>query len=233
MSSFAAKPSPTGSHKQFSARTPIGLVNNGVHINPNGANQPTIFSSGTAQVLQLPSRSSRHCMLGRRPGGGPTSSELLFGTRPSDIHFVSDTSTQELSRLQIVTIRQLQRALQNKITQSMRNPMEVFTIFSKLDRGKKNCLNLNDLEVAVRGFNLVCPQELVAQLLHALDRDHDGVLSLSEFIMGLRADNNHGSSAVQLMENPDYGVSSRRHFRSIKHHHPLHNMLHLAGDPRF
>ena len=98
---------------------------------------------------------------------------------------------------------------------------------------KKNHLNLADLVAAVRGFNLVASDELVAQLLHALDRDHDGVLSLTEFVNGLRADNNHGSAAVQLQEQPDYKESSRRHFRTIKFHHPLHNAIHLSGDPRF
>ena len=136
-------------------KTPIGLVNNGVKMNANGANQfaPTIFSSETAQVLQLPSRGG--------PGGSmsntslPTkhasASELLFGSRPGEMQLASDTSSFELSRLQIVTMRQLQRALQNKISQSTRNPMDVWTAFSKLDRRKKNHLNLADLVAAVRG----------------------------------------------------------------------------------
>ena len=223
-------------------KTPISLVNNGVHINPGaGSNQPTIFSSETAQVLQLPSRHgyrppehrTEHRAGADLAYSGPSSSELLFGGRPSEMHFAGDTSAQELSRLEIVTMRQLQRALQNKITQSTRNPMDVWSAFTKLDRRKRNALNLADLVAAVRGFNLVASEELIAQLLQALDRDHDGVLSLTEFVNGLRADNNHGSSAVQLQEQPDYAVSSRRHFRNIKFHHPLHNMLHLSGDPRF
>lgn len=227
-------------------KTPIGLVNNGVKMNANGANQfaPTIFSSETAQVLQLPSRGgpggsmsntslpTKHA-LNTTAAKHPSASELLFGSRPGEMQLASDTSSFELSRLQIVTMRQLQRALQNKISQSTRNPMDVWTAFSKLDRRKKNHLNLADLVAAVRGFNLVASDELVAQLLHALDRDHDGVLSLTEFVNGLRADNNHGSAAVQLQEQPDYKESSRRHFRTIKFHHPLHNAIHLSGDPRF
>ena len=63
------------------------------------------------------------------------------------------------------------------------------------------------------------------QLLHTLDRDHDGLLSLTEFVNGLRPDNNPGASAVQLQEIPEYGVSSRRHFKSIGFHHPLHNVI--------
>ena len=155
------------------------------------------------------------------------------------MNFQSDTSAQELSRLHIVTMRQLQRALQNKITQSTRNPMDVWSAFAKLDRRKKNHLNLADLVAAVRGFNLVASEELVAQLLQALDRDHDGVLSLTEFVNGLRADNSHGSSAVLLQEPPAYGESSRRRFRSIKFNHPLHNAMEnyckdlSASDTRF
>ena len=216
-----------------SAKTPIALHNNGVQLNPNGnSNQPTIFSAETYQVLQLQHLQSRG---GREPPGvsvrpGPSASELLFGGRPSDMHGY-DTSAQELTRLQIVTMRQLQRALQNKITQTTRNPMDVWTAFAKLDRRKMNHLNLYDLIAAVAGFNLVASDELVAQLLQALDRDHDGVLSLPEFVAGFRVDNS--SSSVQLQEQPDYAVSSRRHFRNLKFHHPLHNVMHLASDSRF
>ena len=32
-------------------KTPIGLVNNGVHLNPNGDNQPTIFTSETESCV--------------------------------------------------------------------------------------------------------------------------------------------------------------------------------------
>jgi hypothetical protein len=69
-------------------------------------------------------------------------------------------------------MRQLQRALQNKITQNTRNPMGVWSAFHKLDRRGVQHLNLGDLIAAVRGFNLVASDELVTQLLHALDRDH-------------------------------------------------------------
>ena len=52
------------------AKTPIGLVNNGVQLNPNGRNFPTIFSSDTAQVLQLPSRGGLGSCSRRGGGGG-------------------------------------------------------------------------------------------------------------------------------------------------------------------
>lgn len=231
------------------AKTPIGYLNNGVHINgASGANAPTIFAMETAQVLHLPSRggdilavgatsSDSRASLGRHglhAAGAkhPSASELLFGGRPSDGGFKGDTTSLELSHLQIVSMRQLQRALQHKITQSTRNPTEIWHAFTKFDRRKRGHLNLADLIVAVRGFNLVASDELVAQL-QALDRDHDGELSLTEFVNGLRADN-HGGAAVLLQEQPDYKESSRRHFgRSLKFHHPLHNVMHLSGDPRF
>lgn len=227
---------PTDAHGR-ATKTPIGLVNNGVHINPNGANQPTIFSSETAQVFVLPSRgggtsyppqpqhqATRQNGLQRTNGfAEPSSSQRLFGA--SETHFASDTSAEELSRLQIVTMRQLQRALQNKITQSTRNPMDVWTAFNKLDRRKKNALNLADLIAAVRGFNLVATEELCAQLLQALDRDHDGVLSLTEFVNAF-SDNNHGSSSVQIQEPSAHVESSRKRYgRSLKFHHPLHNAI--------
>jgi len=223
-SSSAATPA-TGLVNGHGHATPIGLVNNGVHINPNGRNQPTIFTSEPAQVLQLPSRGGvqqAQPTLMRRAMAGPTATERLFGGNSSEALSV-DTSAAELSRLTIVTMRQLQRALQHKIMQNTRSSMDVWAAFNKLDRRKAKHLNLADFIAAVRGFNLVCSDELVAQLLHALDRDHDGVLSLTEFVNGLRPDNHHGASAVQLQEIPDYGISSRRHFRTIRFHHPLHN----------
>ena len=53
----------------------------------------------------------------------------------------------------------------------------------------------------------------------------------SEFVNGLRADNNHGGAAVLLQEQPDYKESSRRHFgRSLRFHHPLHNAIDAKRD---
>ena len=56
------------------------------------------------------------------------------------------------------------------------------------------------------------------------DVDEDGRLSLSEFVAGLKES---GSSAMQLHE-PDNSVSSRRYFRGLNFHHPLHNVAHLS-----
>ena len=180
-------------------------------------------------MLQLPSRGGGTSAAPSPPAvprapagpGAPTRGELLFGTNSESAHSM-ETAAQELSRLQIVTMRQLQRALQNKITQNTRNPMGVWSAFHKLDRRGVQHLNLADLIAAVRGFNLVASDELVTQLLHALDRDHDGVLSLQEFVAGLKAD-----TPLQLQQ-PQHGVSSRRYFRNLKYHHPLHNVAHLS-----
>ena len=136
----------------------------------------------------------------------------------------------EHSRLEIVTMRQLQRALQQKIMQSTRTPGGFWQVFHKLDRRNVQHLNLDDLTAAVRGFNLLCSDELIRQLLHALDSDHDGELSLSEF-MGLQSDSRN---TLQLQPQPQHGVSSRRHFhKSLKFHHPLHNVAHLSAFHRF
>ena len=156
------------------------------------------------------------------PPSGPTRSELLFGANHTQSTQNLETASQELSRLHIVTMRQLQRALQNKITQNTRNPMDVWSAFHKLDRRGAQALNLSDLIVAVRGFNLVASDDIVLQLLHALDRDHDGVLSLQEFVAGLKTD------STLSLQQPQYGVSSRRYFKSLKYHHPLHNYTHLS-----
>lgn len=194
-------------------------------------NRRTIFSSEPVQVLQVHSRGSplkRSSPMAYQGScsvlhPSPSSYELLFGSSRNGRHQM-DTTQHEMSRLEIVTVRQLQRALQNKITQNTRNPMGLWSAFNKLDRRGVQHLNLADLIAAVRGFNLVASDELVTQLLHALDRDHDGVLSLSEFVAGLKES---GSSAMQLHE-PDNSVSSRRYFRGLNFHHPLHNVAHLS-----
>lgn len=64
----------------------------------------------------------------------------------------------------------------------------------------------------------------VAQLLHTLDSDHDGVLSLAEFVEGLQADN----KGMYQLNQPDDAVSSRRYFKTIKFHHPLHNVASMS-----
>lgn len=275
-------------------KTPIRLYNNDRPV--NDGNQRTIFSTEPVQMLLLPSRGGHYLqdhgqppsppVMPRgsvMPRGVPTRSELLFGTN-SDSAQTLETATQELSRLQIVTMRQLQRALQNKITQNTRNPMGVWSAFHKLDRRGVQHLNLADLIAAVRGFNLVASDELVTQLLHALDRDHgtsscrahmpgrmlrmngrhvesclplraslwpcrflsissdrcaaisatlstlpaDGVLSLQEFVAGLKSD-----TPLQLQQ-PQHGVSSRRYFAKVlKYNHPLHNVAHLSSLHQF
>jgi len=204
--------------------TPIGLVNNGVHV--TDGNTPSIWTAEPVQVLQLPT----HPPLPRRGDfTGPSPHEKIFGCS-KDARFGTETTTHELGRLEIVTMRQLQRALQHKILQNTRNPAGFWSAFHKLDRRGAQNLNLDDLIAAVRGFNLVASDELIKQLLHALDSDHDGVLSLSEFVAGLQSDNR---STLQLQPGPQHGVSSRRHFRGIKFHHPLHNVAHLSAYHQF
>lgn len=72
----------------------------------------------------------------------------------------------------------------------------------------------------------------MGQLLHALDSDHDGVLCLSEFVAGLKADSYN--AGVSQLRQPQYGVSSRRHFRhTLPFNHPLHNVAHLSAYHQF
>ena len=61
-------------------------------------------------------------------------------------------------------------------------------------------------------------------LLRALDSDHDGVLSLAEFVAGLKANNQEG---VRL-NTPQVGISSRAYFRTIPFNHPFHNVMNQA-----
>ena len=205
--------------------TPIGLINNGARIS-EASGAPSIFTSEPVQVLQLGQHGALRSS-GPLRSTGPTQNERLFGVRSGGTW--SETTTHELGRLQIVTMRQLQRALQHKITQNTRNPAGFWAAFHKLDRRGAQHLNLDDLIAAVRGFNLVASDELIKQLLHALDSDHDGVLSLAEFVAGMQSDNR----TMELQREPQYGVSSRRHFRNIKFHHPLHNVAHLSTFHQF
>ena len=222
--------------------TPIGLVNNGVHV--NAANMgPSIFASAPVQVLRLPRtaadgqpasppRAPQRVLPAMQPPPGPTAPsthQLLFGGNQGERSWAETTMTEH-SRLSVVTMRQLQRALQQKITQSTRTPRGFWQVFQKLDRRNTQHLNLQDLTAAVRGYNLLCSDELIRQLLLALDHDHDGELSLTEF-MGLQSDDRN---TLQLQPQPHYGVSSRRHFqKSLKFHHPLHNLAHLSTFHQF
>ena len=95
----------------------------------------------------------------------------------------------------------------------------MYGIFRKLDRSKTGSLNLGDLIAACELYNLHTSEELVSNLLHALDTDRDGVLSLSEFVQGLSYE------GVQLQAPQADVISSRRHFRTIKFHHPFHNVI--------
>ena len=215
-------------------RTPINLVNNGVHVT-GAAGSPSIFSSSPVQVLRLPTQSSRFPGAGasqfqdaalKRVCGAPapttelTAHEKLFGAKCSLLS--SETTTGELARHEIVTVSQLQRALRNKIMQATRSPAGLWRAFHKLDQRGTQHLNLSDLIAAVDSFNLVAHHELVKQLLHALDSDHDGELSLSDFVAGLQAN--------QLQSEPSYQPSSRQHFRRhLKFNHPLHNMAHMSA----
>lgn len=198
-------------------QTPIGLMNNGVHV--TDGNTPTIFGRAPVQVLSV-QKPSRPPPQRGAPAAG--SYERIFGQQPQ---IYKETTSKELGRMELVTMRQLQRAMQQKILQSTRDPMGVWAAFHKLDR--RNCgeLNFGDLQAAVRGFNLIVSDDLVKELLRALDSDHDGVLSLTEFVAGLKADNN---SALQLQPQEAHAVSSRRYFRCMKFHHPLHNLAYLS-----
>ena len=214
------------------AKTPIALHNEGVRV--TDGNQRTIFSSDPIQMLRLPtSAGSPQKMVLNKSAfmppkqlstGGPSKSELLFGARRTDSQTDNQSLSQEMSRLEIVTMRSLQRALQNKIMQNTKNPMGLWSAFHKLDRRSAHALNLGDLIAAVKGFNLVASDELVSQLLQALDRDHDGVLSLSEFVAGLQAD-----TPLLLQDPHNNSVSTRRYFRGLNFHHPLHNVAHLSA----
>lgn len=206
-------------------QTPIGLMNNGVNV--TDGNTPTIWHGAPVQVLSVNSSGRGAVKNSSRPPpgrGAPEagSYERIFGQQPQ---IYKETTSKELGRLSIFTMRQLQRAMQQKILQSTRDPMGVWNAFHKLDR--RNCgeLNFADLQAAVKGFNLIVSDDLVKELLRALDSDHDGVLSLTEFVAGLKADNN---SALQLQPDQSHNVSSRRYFRCMKYHHPLHNLAHLS-----
>jgi len=194
--------------------TPPSLLNNGVKVNES--DMPDIFQhSRKPQVLRV------------QPAAPVAAASLehqlehsrLFGSG-SPVHHL--TTSEELGRLGISSVRQLQRALQSKCIQAIR-PQGLHHVFKRLDRGQTGFLNLADLQAAVERFNLSAPDELVAQLLLALDSDHDGLLSLSEFVAGL------GPDATQLRAEA-VPISTRRHYhRNLKFNHPLHNMIPQDG----
>ena len=222
-----------GAHYSGAHHSPIGLYNNGTYVN-GAAGAPSIFTHGQAQVLQLPSHGTNTPQLALQPpaprGSAPrttvadlTAQERIFGGKAERTW--SETTAHESARLEILTMRQLQRALQRKIAESTKSgPAGLWQAFHKLDRRSVQHLNLDDLVAGVRGFNLICAPELVKQLLHALDSDHDGVLGMSEFVAGFQ---DGGSKTMQ--PEPSYNISSRRHFRSIKFHHPIHTFAHLSA----
>lgn len=229
----AAGPTPASALGKCYPHTPIGLVNNGVHVT-GAAGSPSIFTHGPVQIMRLPSQGARMMqpppprntlVAPPPPVSGLTAHEKIFGGNQERTW--SETTAQELARLEIVTMRQLQRALQRKLMASTRNPAGLWNAFHKLDRRGVQHLNLDDLVEGVRGFNLVASNELVKQLLHALDSDHDGVLCLAEFMAGM------DGGANSLQPEPSFNISSRRHFRSIKFHHPLHNLAHLSAFHNF
>ena len=85
--------------------TALHLVNNGTHVNER--NNPHIFRN-QPQVLKLPSRAA--AAAASTPV--PSSYEKLFGQGHQQ---PKETTSHELSRHEILTVRQLQRALQSKI----------------------------------------------------------------------------------------------------------------------
>ena len=221
-------------HAQPVAQTPLYLVNDGVRMNKN--NRPDIFrSSKEPQVLSLPSRSGRNPEVAtpKMPSGatdverndriGVVRNDRIFGA--ANLPVWKESMSQELGGFRkIETVSQLQRALQSKIMQGSRPLVGVHALFQKLDRRRRGHIDFVDLKAAVRDFNLDVPDELVGQLLRAIDSDHDGVLSLAEFVAGLKANNQEG---VRL-NTPQVGISSRAYFRTIPFNHPFHNVMNQA-----
>ena len=140
------------------AGTALHLVNNGVAVNER--NNPHIFRN-MPQVLKLPSRSAPVM------AHEPTTYERMFGQGQQQQR---ETTSHELSRLEILTVRQLQRALQNKILQSTR-PSGLHAAFHKMASGRsasgQSYVAFSDLRKAVHDFNLHAPDELARRtLLH-------------------------------------------------------------------
>tara|TARA_B100000780_G_scaffold269557_1_gene228449 strand:+ start:148 stop:1053 length:906 start_codon:yes stop_codon:yes gene_type:complete len=229
-SSSAYTPYTAG--EEMHAQTPLYLVNDGVRLNKN--NRPDIFrSSKEPQVLSLPSRSGRdhedHAVTpdvhyNNMPSGAMDveRNDRIFGAANTPTW--KESVSQELGRKEIKTVSQLQRALQSKIMQSCRPLAGVHALFQKLDRHRRGHIDFADLKAAVKDFNLEASDEIVHQLLRAIDSDHDGMLSLAEFVAGLKANNREG----MRLHTPQMGISSRAYFRTIPFNHPFHNVMHNA-----
>lgn len=144
---------------------PLHLVNEGVAVNER--NKPHIFRR-SPQILQLPSR--HQVTQGSAPR--PTH-ECIFGPGREQ---PKETTSLELGRLEILTVRQLQRALQNKILQTIR-PSGLHTAFQKMASKKGvECgqahVDYDDLRKAVRDFNLHVSDELVEPAWGSVRVDH-------------------------------------------------------------
>jgi hypothetical protein len=198
--------------------TPMAFLNEGLPVTEQ--NMPYIFrKQREAQVMQVNQQRSAGGSDSppRQSGGSPLRGHVAEHVFGSGWQEELQTTSVELQRIQIQTVRHLQRALQSKIVQGTRTKgrwASMYGIFQKLDRSKTGSLNLGDLQAACEMYNLHAPEELVSTLLHALDTDRDGVLSLSEFVQGLSCD------GTQLQAPQGDVISSRRHFRTIKFHHP-------------
>ena len=166
----------------------LNLVNNGIPCNTPGhhlSNNPHIFRSGP-QILKVPSRGPTR--MAPVPAATVAAGyerqkqyERMFGQGQTQ-H--KETTNSELSRLQISTVRQLQRALQHKILQTTR-PAGLTVAFHKIatrrvmsdqQGASQAAVDFDDLRRAIDSFNLHASDELVGQLLSTLDADHDGVL---------------------------------------------------------
>ncbi|KAL1525885.1 hypothetical protein AB1Y20_020713 [Prymnesium parvum] len=195
----------------------LRLVNNGLSVNTPGhqlSSRPAIFRAGP-QILHLPSRPPPRPAAAALP-----SHERLFGASRPQPH---ESTSAELGRLQIHTVRQLHRALRHRLVQAAR-PAGLAVAFHRLathatPADAQAAADVDDLRRAVAAFNLRAPDELVAQLHSLLDTDHDGLLSMSEFAGGLRDD----SSGIFQLQQEDCAISSRRYYKTIGFYHPLHN----------
>ena len=110
------------------------LLNNGVSV--SAAGNPKIFRQGRQPQVMAVGESSE---------GPPPECSRVFhaGARAEMI-----TTSGELGRIEISTVRHLQRALQSKLIQATR-PGGVQKIFHKFDRKRIGSLDLQDLQAAV------------------------------------------------------------------------------------
>lgn len=162
---------------------PVRLMNNGQPVNTPGVSLPKIFRSGP-QILDVRNQNeefSPRTAATRRAYSTPDEHERLFGGPKA---YFKESTNSELSRLQVNTVRQLQRALQQKILQTTR-PGGLTAAFYRMatqrvmtdPHGRPQvAVGVDDLRRAVAGFNLSASDELVIQLHCVLDTDHDGTL---------------------------------------------------------